>query len=104
MSYISTGQTAKLLSVTPDAVLKWIKKGKPRARRTPGGHYRVWRDSVLELLSITQEGPYEGAERWGRPFVRCWEYDAIDGMIKLMDDTGAGEVIWKPERGCVTIL
>jgi excisionase family DNA binding protein len=82
MSYVSTGQAAKLLSVTPDAVLKWIKKGKLRARRTPGGHYRVSRDSVFELLSTSDEGPFEGAERWGRPFVPCWEYNAIDGIIK----------------------
>ena len=82
MSYISTGQAAQLLSVTPDAVLKWIKAGKLGARRTPGGHYRVSRDSVLELLSADKGERSEKPRRRGRPFVPCWEYNAIDGKIK----------------------
>ena len=38
---LTTGQAAKLVGVTPDTVLKWIKKGKLPATRTPGGHYRI---------------------------------------------------------------
>ena len=38
---LSTGKVAKLLSVTPDTVLKWIKNGQLPATRTAGGHYRI---------------------------------------------------------------
>jgi excisionase family DNA binding protein len=69
---LSTGQVARLLSVTPDTVLKWIKSGRLRAVRTAGGHYRVDEDDVDRLIS---------AESGRRPpdvggFVYCWEYYA----------------------------
>jgi len=38
---LTTGQAAKLCAVTPDTVLKWIKKGRLEATRTAGGHYRL---------------------------------------------------------------
>jgi excisionase family DNA binding protein len=37
----NTGETAKIHSVTPDTVLKWINFGKLQAQRTAGGHYRI---------------------------------------------------------------
>ena len=48
-SLLSTGDVAKLFGVTPDAVLKWIKKGKLPATRTAGGHYRVTREACTAL-------------------------------------------------------
>jgi excisionase family DNA binding protein len=47
----STFQAAKVLGVSPDTVLKWIKAGKLPASRTLGGHYRIRRDTIAELLS-----------------------------------------------------
>ena len=38
---LSTGEVARLCSVNPDTVLKWIKKGQLAATRTAGGHYRI---------------------------------------------------------------
>ena len=35
-NYLTTTQAAKLLSVSPDTVLKWVKAGKLQARRTLG--------------------------------------------------------------------
>jgi excisionase family DNA binding protein len=40
----STGQVAKILGSSVEAVNYWIRQGKLPAFRTPGGHYRV--DSV----------------------------------------------------------
>lgn len=37
----STGQAAKDCGVTPDTVLKWIKRNKIKAQRTAGGHFRI---------------------------------------------------------------
>jgi len=38
---LRTSQVAAYCGVTNDGVVKWIKAGKLRARRTPGGHYRM---------------------------------------------------------------
>ncbi|MGD8866568.1 MAG: helix-turn-helix domain-containing protein, partial [Gemmatimonadales bacterium] len=77
-SLLSTGDVAKLCGVTPDAVLKWIKKGKMPATRTPGGHYRISRECCIALgfgVSKREErspAVSRGAERRSR--LRCWEY------------------------------
>ena len=70
---LSTGKVAKLLSVTPDTVLKWIKGGQLPAIRTAGGHYRIARRDLDDLVpndlgSGQSSGP--------RGFVYCWEYYA----------------------------
>lgn len=72
---LSTGKVARLLSVTPDTVLKWIKNGRLRARRTAGGHYRVAQSDLDRLIGDRFETrtPDEGG------FLYCWEYYAIDG-------------------------
>jgi excisionase family DNA binding protein len=38
---LTTGETVKIHSVTPDTALIWIKFGKLQAPRAAGGHYRV---------------------------------------------------------------
>ena len=48
---LTTGQAARLCSVTPDTVLKWIKKGRLRGVRTAGGHYRIERRLLDPLIA-----------------------------------------------------
>ena len=50
--YLTTTQAAKLLSVTPDTVLKWVKAGKVKSYRTLGGHFRI----PLSELNIPDSG------------------------------------------------
>lgn len=78
-SLLSTGEVAKLCGVTPDAVLKWIKKGKLPATRTAGGHYRVSRAACVALGLCGSNGDdagVAGADRGNGDGVarRCWEY------------------------------
>ena len=75
-SLLTTGKAARLCSVKPDTVLKWIKKGRLPASRTAGGHYRVEERDLLLVLS--QNGTMdqvweENAALCSRP-MRCWEY------------------------------
>ena len=49
-SALTPGQVAKLFNVTVPGVHTWIEKGLLRAWRTPGGHRRISRESVDELL------------------------------------------------------
>lgn len=72
---LSTGQAARLLNVTPDTVVKWIRKGALPALRTAGGHYRVAPQDLEQYTETeTRPGPGEG-------FVHCWEYYAVDGVV-----------------------
>jgi hypothetical protein len=57
-------------------VLKWIKKGRLRASRTPGGHFRVEENEVVSLLSQDRARDQVWEDRaalCARP-MRCWEY------------------------------
>jgi excisionase family DNA binding protein len=72
----TTGEVARRCSVKPDTILKWIKKGRLRASRTLGGHYRVEERDLLPLL--TKASPAEAASEpklalLNHP-LRCWEY------------------------------
>ncbi len=75
-SLLTTGKAARLCSVKPDTVLKWIKKGRLRASRTAGGHYRIDEQDLASLLSpddTREQGCEERAALCSRP-MRCWEY------------------------------
>ena len=79
----STFQAARVLGVSPDTVLKWIKAGKIPASRTLGGHYRIRRDTIGELLS-ERESPYPTVEPTAprRPFRYCWEFNSEGDTLK----------------------
>lgn len=73
--WLTTGQAARLCSVTPGTVLNWIRKGRLEGFRTAGGHYRIRRD---ELRTVLARGEAPGsAPAPGGPeldALRCWEY------------------------------
>jgi excisionase family DNA binding protein len=73
---LTTGQAAKLCSVKPDTLLKWIKRGRISASRTAGGHFRVDRSELLEWLSRQDSGKRNCCQPLrlcSRP-TPCWEY------------------------------
>ncbi|MFH1726503.1 MAG: helix-turn-helix domain-containing protein [Elusimicrobiota bacterium] len=76
---LSTGQAAKLCSVTRDTVLKWIKLGKIEAVQTPGGHYRIKRESLAPYISI--QGAVQKPTTGAKPVTFCWEYHSGGGDI-----------------------
>ena len=81
---LTTGEVARLCGVTPDAVLKWIKKGRLAATRTPGGHYRVSRAdcAALGIGEPSASVPETGSDDAPNPHeheIRCWEYFSADG-------------------------
>jgi excisionase family DNA binding protein len=71
--YLTTFEAAKILSVTPDAVLKWIKSGILEARRTPGGHHRIAKKNIYTLLEKSQKTDPSIEKQ--RTFPYCWEYN-----------------------------
>jgi len=62
------------MSVSPDAVLKWIKSGILKARRTPGGHHRIAKRCIDELLAKNQK-IYQ-AEQNPQESQYCWEFNS----------------------------
>jgi len=70
--FVSTGQAAELCSVTADTVLKWIKSGRILANRTPGGHYRIRRETLQHI--IEQDETSEDTPGRQRSFQFCWEF------------------------------
>ncbi|MBI5117517.1 excisionase family DNA-binding protein [Candidatus Poribacteria bacterium] len=71
-----------MLSVTPDTVVKWIRRGKLKAMKTAGGHYRIPHDSVASLLPAARDIADNEHMPSKRPPVPCWEYNAAAGKIK----------------------
>jgi excisionase family DNA binding protein len=71
--YLTTFEAAKIMSVTPDAVLKWIKSGILEARRTPGGHHRISKQSINNLLQKSQK-KHPSIEKQNT-FPYCWEFN-----------------------------
>jgi excisionase family DNA binding protein len=51
---LSTGEVARLLHVTPVAVLGWIRAGKISAYRVPGGRHRIPRAEFRKFLVDNQ--------------------------------------------------
>ena len=75
--HLTTGQAARLLKVTPDTVLKWIKSGRLAAAHTPGGHHRIARHDIEDLIP----GPRQKSDQRAGELVYCWEYYADGGEV-----------------------
>lgn len=91
--WLTTGEAAKLCSVKPDTVLKWIKRGRVQAVRTAGGHHRVRFRDIEPLVGVEDAG---GAcppppECTPRP-LRCWEYLSDRGKVR---ETCQGCVVYR---------
>lgn len=62
---LTTRETAKLLNASVRTIQLWVEDGRLKAWKTPGGHRRVLRVSVEEMLAnrrrVSSEGdqPYE---------------------------------------------
>ncbi len=76
-SYYTTSETAKLLSVSSDTVLKWVKAGKILSYRTPGGHSRIPAEAIQALLpdrtKVCKPVPREIIAPDHR---YCWEFNS----------------------------
>ncbi len=75
---LTTGQAAKICSVTPDTVLKWINSGRLPATRTPGGHHRVSHTDLSRVLNSEKGIVFNveaATQRQQQHFRYCWEFN-----------------------------
>jgi len=77
--WLTTGEAARLCAVERDTVLKWIKRGRLPASRTPGGHHRIARQDLQRLLRLPRPS---SVARSRMASLRCWEYLAAGGRIR----------------------
>lgn len=99
----TTHDIAEFCDVYPSSVLHWIKAGKLITQRTDGGHHRVTRENVIDLLSrlsiripdelvarkriLIVEDDAEQAKLLARAFSRRGAYDVEtcgDGITALI--------------------
>ena len=74
--YITTGKAARRCSVQPDTVLKWVKKGRLPAIRTPGGHYRIDERDLARFVGMSDpenSNPLPVVHTENH-ILHCWEY------------------------------
>jgi excisionase family DNA binding protein len=79
---LSTTEVAKILSVTPDTVLKWVRTGKIKSFRTPGGHSRIPKEQVTCLLDKPNHLAFTAENEEQKTHQYCWELLAKEGEIK----------------------
>lgn len=78
--YFTTTQAARLLSVSADTVLKWVRAGKIASYRTPGGHFRIARRAVELLLPAEAAAlPQQNVPLAEPVFQYCWNFYGSDG-------------------------
>ncbi len=77
---ISTGNAAELCGVTRDTVFKWVKKGKIKATRTAGGHFRINLDSIEPYLLKDDEVVINKDNE--NIITYCWEFHSSEGKIE----------------------
>ncbi len=64
---LTTGEVARYCDVSTNAVKKWIRNGRLKAFRTPGGHFRVDSEDFREFLLLHKMPVYaEFFEKKGR--------------------------------------
>jgi excisionase family DNA binding protein len=56
-SYLSTGEVASLLFVSPKTVSRWAKEGKLPFMKTLGGHRRYPEAEIRELAEELRQEP-----------------------------------------------
>jgi len=80
--FLTTSQAARLLSVSPDTVLKWVKAGKIKSTRTLGGHFRIPLAALERLANGGGDVSPDGALVEIPAYQYCWEYLARGGSVK----------------------
>lgn len=76
-TYYTTSEAAKVLAVSPDTVLKWVRAGKISSYRTPGGHARIPIEAVKALLPNGNKNPGVTSPIYPEANFRyCWDFNA----------------------------
>jgi len=79
---LTTGEVARYCDVSTNAVKKWIRNGRLKAFRTPGGHFRVDSEDFKEFLVRHQMPIYpEFFERTARRVLLVDDDSSVREML-----------------------
>lgn len=85
---LRTGEVSRYCKVGYSTVTKWIKKGGLKARRKPGGHYRIRQDDLISFLRKRNKTvPAELLSAKKRILV----VDDEPEMVQIIEDALTGE-------------
>ncbi len=74
--FLTTGQAANICSVTRNTVFKWIQAGYLSARRTAGGHHRIDKRDLDQLMNSSAQHRVSVDHPSQKSRYRyCWEYN-----------------------------
>jgi len=59
--WMTSGEVARALNMTDAAIRRWAREGLIEAMKTPGGQYRIRRESLVKLMRVEHAG--NGARR-----------------------------------------
>ena len=82
--FLTTTEAATMLFVAPDTVLKWVKAGKIKSYRAPGGHSRIPLESVTALLAEQNGDDFWLEPKSHKSYQYCWQQ--LDPDSKIKDD------------------
>lgn len=85
----STGKVAKMFGASVEAVNYWIRQGKLKAYRTPGGHYRVDSQDLLDFKD--QTGAWMNPDELVDTVPRILVIDDEEHMRNLVRDVFSDE-------------
>jgi excisionase family DNA binding protein len=81
--YYTTTEASKVLSVSPDTVLKWVRAGKIDSYRTPGGHARIPKSAVASMLPDGVSAPHPASPtNENVAFQYCWNFHSHGGEVE----------------------
>ena len=94
--WLTTGDVARLCQIPYITAYNWVKSGKIKAQRTPGGHYRIKRGDLVEFLEGYGFPIDNEVKRWRkkRILIVSEKPEPLVEMLKLADgsyDTAIAE-------------
>lgn len=99
-NFYTTHQVSRLCSVYPTTVINWIKEGKLPAYTTPGGHRRIRKGDLLNLMKKTNMPISEELTKEGKFRVLIIDDDPkILKMIKTVLSKEEGLEVAAAESG-----
>ena len=87
-NYYTTSEISEISGVTPPSINNWIKSGQLTAYKTPGGHYRIRRETLINFLTNNNIPVPPNLELHDRPRILIVEddEDVREFMIEVIKD------------------
>lgn len=61
MTYLTTGQAARMCGVGVNTIKRWVRQGRIPHMLTPGGHWRIPKKEFLDFMATLHDEPDTGS-------------------------------------------